>query len=460
MNNNLTDLDDLFLKMRGSHAKIYLREAIISYRAGAYRAAVTSTWISICVDIIEKIKELSINGDAEATRIETRLNGIQPNDVRGMLDFENEILEIAHENLGMLSLIEKKHLERIKEDRNICAHPTFSADGSQFVPQPEMARSYIVQACNYLLNQPPVKGKVILQNMYELITSQSFPTDSEKAFIILSSDHYLGRVRDSVHRNLVAILLKRVFIGDEDVSSKLMTQIVSALIAVERINTDEYRGVIRDKLSDLLARSNDDQIKRIIPFLSMKPETWNAISEAIKSRIEQLIANLDIADIIELQLVKPAEKINEIRNFFNAWFENASEQDAYKLVKASHSKLLLDKAIEIFITSSSFRGAESNGLNILLKYSDFLDDGKLQTVFEGVISNRNYGINQITNAGGMSEILAMLYSKTQNDNVMNHRSIWIEFRERLSQQHHIYPDLDGFMRADGIDIAEDENEEE
>ncbi|MBN3344203.1 hypothetical protein H5A44_17445 [Pectobacterium brasiliense] len=296
--------------------------------------------------------------------------------------------------------------------------------------------------------------------MYELITSQSFPTDNEKAFIILSSDHYLGRVRDSVHRNLVTILIKRIFRDPDEVPSKLMAQIVSALVAVERINPDEYRGVIKDKLSDLLAQSNDDQIKRIIPLLSMKPQTWNVISEAIKSRIEQLISNLEIADIIELQLVKSAEKIDEIRNFFNSWFENANEQDAYNLVKSSHSKLLLDKAIEIFITSSSFRGAESNGLNILLKYSDFLDDAKLQMVFDGIISNRNYGINQIANAGGMSEILAMLYSKTQNDNVMNHRTMWIEFREFLFQRHHIYPDLDGFMRADGIDIIEDEDEEE
>ncbi|MFA0350761.1 hypothetical protein AB4486_28060, partial [Vibrio sp. 10N.222.55.C6] len=80
-----------------------------------------------------------------------------------MLDFENDILRVAQEDLGMLSLIEKMHLERIKEDRNICAHPTFSVDGTQFVPQPEMARSYIVQASKYLLNQAPVKGKVILK---------------------------------------------------------------------------------------------------------------------------------------------------------------------------------------------------------------------------------------------------------------------------------------------------------
>ncbi|MFA0350604.1 hypothetical protein AB4486_27265, partial [Vibrio sp. 10N.222.55.C6] len=63
MYNQLTDLDGLLLQVRNKHSQEYLREAIISYRAGAYRAAVTSTWIAICVDVIEKTKELAISGD-------------------------------------------------------------------------------------------------------------------------------------------------------------------------------------------------------------------------------------------------------------------------------------------------------------------------------------------------------------------------------------------------------------
>ena len=113
---------------------------------------------------------------------EATLNAIQPTDVRGMLDFENDLLRIANEDLGIISLIEKIHLERIKEDRNVCAHPTFSADGSQFVPPPELARSYIVQAANYLLINAPLKGKVVVKSIFELITANSFPTDKEKAF--------------------------------------------------------------------------------------------------------------------------------------------------------------------------------------------------------------------------------------------------------------------------------------
>jgi hypothetical protein len=48
------------------------------------------------------------------------------------LAFENGILDIACNQLELISTIEKIHLERLKEDRNICAHPTFSIDGSHF----------------------------------------------------------------------------------------------------------------------------------------------------------------------------------------------------------------------------------------------------------------------------------------------------------------------------------------
>ncbi|HIE77723.1 MAG TPA: hypothetical protein EYP92_02700 [Candidatus Thioglobus sp.] len=45
MTNQLSDLDELLQKVRNRNSKEYLKEAITSYRAGAYRAAVTSTWM-------------------------------------------------------------------------------------------------------------------------------------------------------------------------------------------------------------------------------------------------------------------------------------------------------------------------------------------------------------------------------------------------------------------------------
>ncbi|TCV87499.1 hypothetical protein [Sulfurirhabdus autotrophica] len=165
---HLTNLDELIQKVRNVHAKNYINESIAAYRNGAYRASLITTWIAVCVDIIEKIRELSLSEDPAAKKLEEQLDKIQPNDPNSMLSFERDILNVACDELQLISTIEKSHLERLKDDRNICAHPTFSDDGSQFTPPAELALAYIVQAANYLLIHPPVKGKVIVQRLYEL----------------------------------------------------------------------------------------------------------------------------------------------------------------------------------------------------------------------------------------------------------------------------------------------------
>lgn len=205
--------------------KNYINESVAAYRTGAYRASLITTWIAVCVDIIEKVRELSLSEDPAAKKYEEQLDKIQPNDPSGMLGFVRELLNIACDELQLISTIEKSHLEHLKDDRNICAHPTFSDDGSQFTPPAELALSYIVQAANYLLIHPPVKGKVIVQRLYELINEPSFPEDEEKAYSLLSSENNLGRVKDSGVRNLTIVILKRVFRDQAGISPELLNRL-------------------------------------------------------------------------------------------------------------------------------------------------------------------------------------------------------------------------------------------
>lgn len=450
MINQLTDLDELLLKTKGKHAREYLNEAIVSYRAGAYRAAVTSTWISICVDVIEKIRELAMGADAEAVNIEKRLNSIHSNDFRGMLDFENDILRIAHEDLGLISLIEKIHLERIKEDRNICAHPTFSIDVAQFVPHPEMARSYIAQASLYLLCQTPIRGKAILDNIFNLITSDSFPESPEKAFAVLKADQYLGRVKVSVYRNIIVILLKRLFKDPDSINESLVVKITSALFSIERLNAQEYRDTCMQKFTDILSGTDDTLLKRILPVISIKPDLWIYVSDAIKHRVEKVIKSMDAYALVKYRVTSASEKIHDIKEYFYLSIEDKDSDDLLDLIKGSPSILLIDKAIDIFINSGSFTSAYRNGVDVLLKYADWITVEHLKLIFDGTIKNSWRGINQITNAGGIGDVFGELFLKTKNIPKEQHNHMWVEFRDKLLDAKIQYQALDSVMSDDGI----------
>ncbi|MDH2306306.1 MULTISPECIES: hypothetical protein [Providencia] len=450
MEYQLTDLDELLSGVKNLHSKGYLKEAIVSYRAGAYRAAVTSTWIAICVDVIQKILELANTGDPEAIKLKSQLDNINSNNVAGMLSFEKDILKVAQEDLEIISLIERTQLERIQFDRNICAHPTFSPDGVQFVPKSELVRAYIVMAGNYLLCVSPVNGKAILDIIYTFINSNSFPDDENKAFNTLNSERYLGRVKSSVFRNLFIMIFKRIFRDDKVVSEALMRNMMYSISTIERLNHNIYKDVSKEKFIPLIADAVDDNFERLFRVLYYKPELWQLADDAIKNRLEQLLKNMNVNSLLENKVNAIVDLTSDMTSSFLYNINRLDFNNKKLIYKALPCKALALNVVDLFIESSSFNEAFNNGL-ILLEYSQYFTDELLNKTLNGTLDNSAFaGINQIIWATGIDDILSNLYNKTKKSNVSNHSSIWIKFRGELEEKGANTTKIDQLMTDDGL----------
>lgn len=445
----LKDLNELGQITRNQSSKQYLDEAIVSYRAGAYRASIISTWIAVCVDIIEKIKELSLGGDTVAESLEKRLNKIQPTDIAGMLSFERKILDFACEELELISVIEKKHLEHLKEDRHFCAHPTFSVDGSQFEPTPELTKAYIVQASSYLLANTPVKGKVIIDRLYNLIKGSSFPEDDEKAFIILSSDRYLGRVKKSSVRNLIIILLKRIFRDDNSLEQEFLIRICSALGAIERLYPKIFSDVFKDKFNQILADASELQIKRSFPFLTKRKDTWGYIEEATIIRLETTISSMNGTELNKYWVPKLSSFNPRINTIFQTHISGFNLNDTKEVLKGNSTQSLKKLAIKTFIESGGFDAAYHNGIYFLLPHAKLFSTEDLISIFEGILKNETYNINQILGAGGIDEVFCQLYKDTKN-NVSNYVNLWQKFHDDIKDEWITYEQLEEALLTDGV----------
>lgn len=144
---SFADLDELILTCRDYRAKGYIGEAVASYRAGAYRASIVATWIAICFDIIEKIRELALAGDEQAETLAEQIEETRKqNDITKALKFEKEILIVARDKFELISHIEFTDLQRVQEDRNRCAHPSLASEDQIFSPSAELARLHIRSA--------------------------------------------------------------------------------------------------------------------------------------------------------------------------------------------------------------------------------------------------------------------------------------------------------------------------
>jgi hypothetical protein len=136
MAERLADLDELVLRCRSDSAKAYISEAIDAYRSSAYRAAIVTSWIAVVLDLLEKFKELATAGDQNAKAKIAEFEGfqdrLQRNDMSAIelaLRFERQVLEVARDEFELLDGQEFVDLDRLREDRNRSAHPTFQKFG-------------------------------------------------------------------------------------------------------------------------------------------------------------------------------------------------------------------------------------------------------------------------------------------------------------------------------------------
>lgn len=156
---NLHSLDELLTSVRDPESKKLAQEAVAAYQAGAWRSSILSIWVAVCADVISKLREISTGGDAAAlTEINQLDEWINAKDLRNLQQFENSLIDLARDKFGMLLPHEAVDMDRLRDDRHLCAHPAFVSDDLLFSPKPELVRSHIVHSILHLLSRPPCKG--------------------------------------------------------------------------------------------------------------------------------------------------------------------------------------------------------------------------------------------------------------------------------------------------------------
>ena len=204
----LEDLDELILRCRDLRAREFIKEAVASYRAGAFRAAIVGAWIAVCFDLMEKFRELALTGDKEAEMQVQEVDSLRrAGDVARALKFERGLLDVAKDKFELISPLEFIDLERLQADRNRCAHPSLTADETAYTPSAELARLHIHSAVTHLLQHPPAQGKIALNLLMNAVSSEYFPSGRNEAKVAFMSGP-LRRPRESLIRNFVQVLVK------------------------------------------------------------------------------------------------------------------------------------------------------------------------------------------------------------------------------------------------------------
>jgi hypothetical protein len=312
---SLADIEALSLRCRSDQSKEYVAEAIRCYKAGANRAAIVSTWIAVVFDLIDKIRELAVSGDAAAktleTKYETYIVQIEQNNAVGIksaLEFEREILETCRDQLQFFDPQQFIDLTRLREDRHRCAHPSFQKVGIPYYPSAEQARVHIRNAVLYVLAQPPVQGKAALAQLKALVGSAYFPTETKKAVAQLENSD-LKNATDALVRGFLDQLVF-CFLTKGD-SLFLKHQVIAAVNA----SFELYPALVEDRLKKQLNKAvrdvPDEQFPGAVAMVALVTIASSILEQTSIDKIVRFIAEGPSEDV--LGLLDPLSQIKQLR---------------------------------------------------------------------------------------------------------------------------------------------------
>lgn len=302
MTDSLADIDALALKCRAERSRDYISESIQCYRAGAYRSSIVNTWIAVVFDLVDKIRELALANDPIGIRINTQYETYvtqinQGNDqgVKLALEFERTILAICRKDLDFFDHQQMTDLERLREDRHQCAHPSFQRAGVPHRPSAELARLHLRNAVEHVLSQPPVQGRSAIAEIITTIASEYFPKDRFQAATVLRQTP-LANPSDALIRGLIDALVFGYATAGGPVHEKL--QVGAALSSL----LDTHRRVaeprIAQQMSALIRRTDDNSFPAVARLVAASPETIGLIDNAARLRLIEFLRVGPEADVL------------------------------------------------------------------------------------------------------------------------------------------------------------------
>lgn len=404
----MKSLEELYLSCRDKSSKVHILEAINCYKGGAYRACIVATWIALVYDFIEKLNELALTKDREAIQLQREIeNNRISNNIDYFLKFERDLLKRMSEKFELLSPVECKILERLSEDRNLCAHPSMVAENTAFKATAELARYHVINVIEFVLSRPPVQGKAALDSIFEKINSSYFPLNQNEIQTILLEGP-LGRAKDSLKRQFLKKALKEYM--SIEIKTLAHHRYLNTLVVFCELNREFVITEIPQCFPATLEANNKETFTKFCEILIAIPDLYQCLNETNRiCLIEYILRDAPVYIIAGLDKVAELSDtlFKRIKRFENKQLLGFIMDYPLEKPISQNLKYSIDKLIVSFEKARGYREAESCFDDILYFVSK-LEKHDIERIVEAALSN-----DQISEANGIGERYLRLYEKIE-----------------------------------------------
>lgn len=396
----VTDLDAQLTRIRDYRTRTYFADAVKCFRAGAYRAAVAATWVTVAYDLIAKYRELSALGDAEAHRFIGAWDRARAqNHTARLLQLERDLLAHAHNPMAIIDAMTLRALNRLVEDRHLCAHPTFATQDDLYEPPSDLVRAHMSIAVDELLSQQPIRGRGIFETFRIDIQSAGFPSQAELVADYVEQK-YLRNMRPNVVRNFGIVLAKSVVRNVPPEWSNVRAKVFLSLSAVQLRMAAAWPDV-ESEIVRLIENDDPGSRTRAIVTLGRFPHLAGRIAHPTLIALQQTCSDPDAVRISPEVFV--AGHVPEFRDHLVQRFEAFEDGDAAAILTIEPSSTLWPSSLNRFGRARGFREAESRFDNFIVPFQLILRIDHLNALLVAIQSSQ-----QIWDAGGIPFRLANL----------------------------------------------------
>jgi hypothetical protein len=386
------DIEDSVERAWNPLVRPMVAEAWRCYNAGAIRASIAATWTAVTADLIDKIVRLADEGDGGAlafrTQIEAaRAKGIDPKGVRDMQAIEAKLLETA-EQLELIDSIGVRELERIREDRHLCVHPSLRQLGEVYEPRAEVARAHLAVALETLLTHPPTRGRKVLEQFKAYVCDPLF---SRSPRYVKAT--FFDRVRAATRRNIVEVAAKHALLELPSTGySVAATTVADRMADCVKDFAQRDRVLVRETTENLAGRFGglDGAVQiRALARLGDQDFFWDMIDPPLANRLNGLVAVADVGDDrwspipVETAAMLSLVRDENARNHLPSLMARFKELEPWRRaqIAAIHPDEFFSGYVADFLDDApSFRSAENIGQTVVVPHGRFYTMDELRRV--------------------------------------------------------------------------------
>lgn len=234
------DLEEAMEKVTSKKTKKYLKEVISTYNNKNFRSCIVMLYAITYIDILNKIQMQSdLYKDANANSFLANYNKKRSENAK-YSDLERLIFEFA-KTKSMLSDVEIRQWEHLKDYRDYCAHPVFNKDYELISPNREQVKAHIRNMCEAIFFKDAIIHGKIFDDFFDSIKS-FFDRNSLNLFKDYVNKRYIAHLDIYTKKQFCKNLWKIAFSIQDEECKKY--RIIAYRSLIEIINSDKTALIV------------------------------------------------------------------------------------------------------------------------------------------------------------------------------------------------------------------------